>query len=248
MKMEVPILTYLIAGTLLILVVAWPAFSQRSSFMLKDGETIVFLGDSITQSASTPEGYVTLFERFCGVNGYEVKAINAGISGHKSDDMLERLERDVLSHKPNWVSISCGVNDVWHSFMANHTGVPLPEYKKNITEMVERCQKSGAKVLLLTSTPIFENLDSPENKKLMDYNTFLRDLAKEKKLVLCDLFAAFSKVYRQKQGTENIMTTDGVHMQPKGYRLMAREIVHALGASNGELAAAEQRWELIYNP
>jgi len=239
----------IVMGSVLVvfgLVSAGGSYAGRApakKFKLKDGETIVFLGDSITQMGAAPEGYVTLFKIFCAVNGYDVKVINAGISGHTSRDMLKRLERDVLSHKPDWVSISCGVNDVWHG----EKGVPLPEYKKNMTEIVDRCLAAGAKVLLLTSTPIYENLNSPENKKLAAYNDFLRQLAKEKKILLCDLNKAFTALYKKKLTKKRLLTIDGVHMNPRGNRLMAREIAKALGASWREIAQAEKRWELQGN-
>jgi lysophospholipase L1-like esterase len=212
--------------------------------MLSDGDSIVFLGDSITEAGAAPEGYVTLFKLFCAVNGFDVKVTNAGISGHKSNDMLARLEKNVLDHHPTWVSISCGVNDVWHFFAHGGQGVPLPEYKKNIAEIVERCQKAGVKILLLTATPIYENLSSKENQQLLEYNAFLRELAEEKRLVLCDLFEACAERYREKRVDENVLTTDGVHMNPKGNRQMAREILRALGASERQINTAEQRWEL----
>ncbi|HOE10931.1 MAG TPA: SGNH/GDSL hydrolase family protein [bacterium] len=223
------------------------AADPPKSFILRDGDRIVFLGDSITEAGTTAEGYITLFRLFCEVNGYEVESLNAGISGHKSNDMLARLQTDVIDKKPDWVSISCGVNDVWHF---NHTppqGIPLEDYQKNMTEIVERCRAAGIEILLLTATPIFENPDGAENIKLAEYNAFLRDLAKEKKLLLCDLFDAFLKQYRQKRTTENVLTTDGVHMNPKGYRLMAREILKTLGATPQEIGRAEKRWELQNN-
>jgi len=228
----------------------YPAFSApgvAQNFLLQDGATIVFLGDSITQAGAQPEGYVSLFQLFCDVNGYEVQVINAGISGHKSSDMLARLQKDVLDHKPTWVSISCGVNDVWHQFLPNHTGVPLEEYQKNMTEIVDRCLQAGAKVLLLTATPIFEKLDSPENQLLRGYNEFLRRLAQEKKLVLCDLYQTMAEWYQQKRNEENLLTTDGVHLNPRGNRIMAAEIIRTLGAAPRELNAAKQRWELVNN-
>ncbi len=227
---------------------AFPLLGTTEGFQLHDGEKIVFLGDSITQMGGQPEGYVSLFKLFCDVNGYEIEVINAGIGGHKSNDMLARLEKDVLDHKPNWISISCGVNDVWHSFMPNHQGVDLSDYQKNMTEIVDRCLKSGAKVILLTATPIMEKLDTPENLKLKDYNDFLRELAKEKKIILCDLNQEFQKWYKEKKNEENLMTIDGVHMNPRGNRVMASEILKSLGAKDQELSGAQQRWELINNP
>lgn len=219
------------------------AGQSPGKFLLKDGDKIVFLGDSITQMGGNADGYVTLFKVFCGVNGYEVEVINSGIGGHKSNDMLARLQRDVLDHKPTWVSISCGVNDVWHG----ERGVILPDYKKNMTEIVDRCQAAGIKVLLLTSTPIFENLESVENKKLSAYNAFLKQLAKEKKLVLCDLNKIFVEWYEKKMNDKNLMTIDGVHMNGRGNRVMARSIAEALGASPQEIRRANWRWELPYD-
>ncbi len=218
--------------------------AEERDFMLKDGDTIAFLGDSITEAGTGQEGYITLFKLACGVNGYEVKAINAGISGHKSNDMLARLQRDVVDRHPTWVSISCGVNDVWHG----EKGVPLPDYKKNMTEIVDRCLSAGIKVLLLTATPIYEDANSKENQKLAPYNDFLRELAKEKKVVLCDLNKACLSVYAEKRADKNVLTTDGVHMNPRGNRLMAREIFRALGATQQETRQAEARWELQGNP
>jgi lysophospholipase L1-like esterase len=110
-------------------------------------------------------------------NDIEIDPVPAGISGHKSNDMLNRLEKDVLSKNPQWMTLSCGVNDVWHGAK----GVPLDDYKKNIREIVEKALAAKVNVLVLTATVIHENLDSPENQKLEAYNAFLRDLAKEKK-------------------------------------------------------------------
>ncbi len=243
--MSVRLTAFIAMASIVLAAVAFAAPAR--GFLLKDGYSIVFLGDSITQAGAAPEGYVSLFKMFCDVNGHEVKVINAGISGHKSTDMLARLQKDVLSHNPTWVSISCGVNDVWHQFKPEPTGVKLPDYKKNMTEIVDRCQKTGAKVLLLTATPIHENLDSKENKVLRDYNAFLRQLAKEKKLILCDLNQTFETWYKKKMNDKLLMTTDGVHMKSRGNRVMAAEIALALGARWQEIRIAKKRWELVNN-
>ncbi len=233
--------------TLFLSVVCTQVEAQRG-FKLKDGDTIVFLGDSITQAATQPEGYISLFDLFCGVNGHEVKPINAGISGHKSNDMLARVDKDVLAHDPDWVSVSCGVNDVWHQFNDPPRGTDYDNYTKNMTQLIDKIRQSGAKVLLLTSTPIDENLDSKENKLLKKYNAFLRGLAKDEGLLLCDLNQAFEKRLSMKMFPETkLLTTDGVHMNPRGNRLMARTLLTALGATRQERRKAENRWELVNN-
>ena len=156
----------------------------------------------------------------------KIEVIGAGISGHKSNQMLERLERDVLSKKPQWMTLSCGVNDVWHG----EKGVPLEDYKKNITSIVDQAQAAGIKVMLLTSTMIGEDPANPNNQKLAPYNEFLRTLAKEKKCLLADLNADMqAAVAKANAPGKNVLTSDGVHMAFPGNMMMATGVLKDLG-------------------
>src|SRR4051812_11752190 len=199
--------------------------ARAEDLPVKNGEKIAFMGDSITQDgASGPGGYVHLTISGLKAVGVQATAIPAGISGHKSNDMLKRLEKDVLEKKPQWMTLSCGVNDVWHGAKV----VPLEDYKKNITEIVDKARAADVKVVMLTATVIHENLDSPENQKLEPYNAFLRDLAKERKLPTADLNAMFQERLKAANTPDKkILTSDGVHMNPAGDRVMAEGILRA---------------------
>lgn len=227
-------------STLLLSMTVITAPVEAASIPLKNGQKIGFMGDSITQAGAEPQGYVTLVIRGLEANGIQVSFIPAGISGHKSNQMLERLDRDVLSKKPDWMTLSCGVNDVWHG--AN--GIPLEPYKKNITEIVEKCQAAGVKVMILTSTMIGEDAPNSNNQKLATYNAFLRDLAKKKKCRLADLNAdmqaAIAKAGPDHKG--NLLTSDGVHMNPEGNRMMATGVLKAFGLSAKQLKKAQDSW------
>ena len=206
-----------------------------------DGKKIAFMGDSITEGGAAPNGYVTLAIRGLAANGIKATAIPAGISGHKSNDMLARLEKDVLAKKPDFMTLSCGVNDVWHG--AN--GIPLDKYKENITQIVDKCQAAGIKVVILTSTMIGEDQPNPNNQKLIAYNDFLRSLAKEKKCLLADLNAdmqaGIAKAGTDKKG--NLYTGDGVHMNPLGNQMMATGVLKAFGLTAEQLAKAKKDWD-----
>ena len=207
---------------------------------VKEGQKIAFMGDSITQAGAGPKGYVTLVIKGLEAAGVKTTAIPAGISGHKSNNMLERLDRDALSKKPDWMTLSCGVNDVWHG--AN--GVPLDQYKINITKIVDQCQTAGVKVMILTSTMIGEDQPNPNNQKLVAYNDFLKELAKEKKCLLADLNAdmqaIITKAGAEKKG--NILTGDGVHMNPAGDQMMALGVLKAFGLSDEQIEKAKASW------
>jgi lysophospholipase L1-like esterase len=225
---------------------------------VKSGDKIAFLGDSITQEGwGKPAGYVRLVMAGLKANGIEAEAVPAGISGHKSDQMLARLERDVLSKKPQWMTLSCGVNDAWHGAR----GVPLDEsmaangsfdanvaergtYRKNITEIIDRATAAGIRPVILTSTVIKEELDGELNHKLAPYNDFLRSLAKERKLPLADLNAMCHESIKaaNKPGT-NVLTYDGVHMAAEGNQLMAAGVLQAFGLNPEQIEKAKTAWQ-----
>ena len=218
------------------IVLVFSPLLRAGEILVKKGDSIAFMGDSITaQGAASSGGYVRLVASGLAAQGIEVTVIPAGISGHKSDQMLARLESDVLSKKPTWMTLSCGVNDVWHGAR----GVPLEAYKKNITEILDRCQQAGVKVVVLTSTQIKLPLTSPENVKLADYNAFLRDTAKARNLPLADLSAAMAA---DQDANKRVLTVDGVHMNTFGNLMMAKGVLKAFGLDDRQVATAYAKW------
>lgn len=211
----------------------------------KTGDKVAFLGDSITEAGQrSPGGYVQLIGSGLLANGVKIEILGAGISGHKSNDMLARLDKDVLSKKPQWMTLSCGVNDVWH----HEKGVPLDDYKKNITSIVDQAQGAGVGVVILTSTMIGEDASNADNRELAGYNDFLRALAKEKKCLLADLNAcmhaarAAAVETRPKPSDGNYLTTDGVHMAFLGNHMMALGVLQGIGLDAAQLAKARAAW------
>lgn len=235
---------------------AAPAFTA-AEINVKSGEKIAFLGDSITQGGwSNPAGYVKLVIAGLDANGIKAEPVPAGISGHKSDQMLARLDKDVLSKKPQWMTLSCGVNDVWHG----PRGVPLDDamaksgtydekvalrgtYQKNIAAIIDQATAAGVKPVMLTATVIYENLASKENGLLAPYNDFLRQLAKQKKVPIADLYAMFEeRIKAENKPNEKVLTSDGVHMNTEGNKLMAIGVLKAFGLNETEIAKAKAAW------
>ncbi len=220
------------------------AQAQNENILVKNGEKIAFLGDSITeQGAKMPLGYVKLVINGLAANGVKADMIPAGIGGNKSDDMLARVKGHVISKNPQWMTLSCGVNDVWHGVR----GVSLEDYKKNITGIVDQASTANIKVLILTATLIGEDSTSQHNQTAAPYNEFLRELAKERKLPIADLNAD-ERVARApydaatpKRG--NVFTTDGVHMNDEGNRLMATGVLRAFGLNEAQLKLANESWK-----
>lgn len=247
MKSSHPVsLSLSLCGCFLIAGLASSIEAQDAGLEISSGSKIAFLGDSITAGgARGPAGYCRLVIRGLKSAGIKAEMIPAGISGHKSNQMLARLERDVLAKKPTWMTLSCGVNDVWHG----KRGVLLDQYKKNITEIVEKAQARGIKVMILTSTMIREDQGNSLNKQLASYNAFLVKLAAQKKCLLADLNAEMQAALITGPGKPagNQLTTDGVHMNTLGNIMMAMGVLRSFGMSDAQLAKASAEFETIPN-
>ena len=217
----------------------------QAQVVIQKGEKIAFLGDSITQAGARPGGYCNLVVQTLNQAGLEVTPVYAGISGHKSNQMLARLEKDVIAHKPQWMTLSCGVNDVWHG----KRGVELEDYKKNITQIVDKAKAAGINVIILTSTMIREDQSNELNQKLKRYNEFLVQLSKEKQCRLADLNKLMQETVKtmEKNSKGNTVTTDGVHMNSAGNMMMAKGVLKTIGVTDEELLTIEKNWDNIPN-
>ena len=251
-------MTRLVAAVLVLLLSTASASAADEPLppLLQGVSRIVTLGDSITQAGADPGGYVCLMDRYLKAiyPSTPIEIVNAGVSGHKSTDMHARFARDVLASKPQLVTISVGVNDVWHSFRdftarEDHlegnlpNGVPLDVYREEVEAMITAAKAAGIKVVLLTPTPIHENPSTPENGRLQQYLQVLEGLAATHQCPVIDLNRAMTDVivaYRRAAGPHrNLLTTDGVHMNAAGNQLMAWQILRGLGIGEISLAKAQ---------
>lgn len=200
------------------------------SFLLEQNRTLVCLGDSITQAA---DGYVSLMAALIAARYPDraIRVVNAGIGGNKAPDMLARLERDVLAHRPDWVTVNVGINDVWHGLEDSVLGVPLALYEPTVEQIVTRLQAAGAQVVLATPTVIGEDIGAAPNQQLAQYVSALEQIAGRRGVRVAPTHADFLLTLRAGQAADPDfrMTTDGVHLNAVGNARMALTILETLG-------------------
>jgi len=208
---------------------------------LKAGDKIVALGDSITQQA----GYLRDIDRVLAQQYPELKipkVINKGIGGQKAENLIERFDRDVVQLKPAVVTISIGINDVWHRLKSPHDEKVLAAYKENVAKMVDLAQKAGIKVILLTPTVIQEDAGAEGNHRLAAYVEAEKQIAAEKKCQLVDLHGMFLTALPKKPANQKTwLTGDGVHMKPLGNAMMAVGVLRALGLPDEKIVACDPK-------
>ncbi len=223
----------------MILALVGPAPADSPQQMqLKPGEQIVAIGDSITAEG----GYLLDIDAVLTQQYPELKipkVINKGIGGQKAEDLVPRFNQDVVKLKPAYVTISIGINDVWHRLGAPHDEKVLAAYKKNVAKMVADAQAAGIKVILLAPTVIVEDANAEGNKRLAMYVEAEKQIAAEKKCQFVDLHGMFLTALKQRPaGQTHWLTRDGVHMQPLGNAVMAVGVLRALGVPDAKIAAS----------
>ena len=233
---------------LVLLVCAGSGYAEESQVIINDGDKVAFLGDSITAGGANYGGYCRMVVHGLKAKGIIVEPVFAGVPGNTSEHMLGRLEQSVLRHKPDWVVLAAGVNDIWHGDPTVKIGVFQPKpgmgvkldgYKKNVSAIVDRCKDAGATVILTTITPIREDPEFKLNITARKYNAFLVQLAKERKLPIAKLNEA---MFAEIAGGARL-TSDGVHPLGIGHRVMAKGVLRAMGLSQEDTEQLEKDWE-----
>jgi lysophospholipase L1-like esterase len=191
---------------------------------------VVFFGDSITEAAVKPGGYISKIGELATKENLSSKYdfIGAGISGNKVYDLYLRLESDVLSKNPDVVIIFVGVNDVWHK-RSYGTGTDVDKFEKFYTAIIKKLQEKNIKAVLCTPAVIGEKTDFSNelDGDLNQYSSIIRSLAKKNNLSIIDLRNTFLE-YNRKFNSENkeagILTSDRVHLNEKGNEVVANEM------------------------
>lgn len=194
---------------------------------------IVFFGDSITQMGVDPGGYITQMQQILQAQNKaeQYELIGAGIGGNKVYDLYLRLEDDVLIKSPDVVVIWIGVNDVWHKTWG--TGTDADKFQRFYEALIRKLQAANIRVVLTTPAAIGERTDytNQQDGDLNLYSNIIRSLSKSYNTGLVDLRKVFLE-YNLKNNPQNkeagILTTDRVHLNDTGNKLVARQMLEAL--------------------
>jgi acyl-CoA thioesterase I len=170
---------------------------------------IIVLGDSISAGygIEVDEGWVALLQKKLLEAKINYNISNASISGDTSAGGLARIDPLLTAHKPAIVLLQLGAND-------GLRGLSPVQMKSNLSEIVHRAQKAGAKVILL-------GMKIPPNygKRYIDmfYNVYPQ-LAKELDIP----FVPF--LLEDVALNKDLMQADGLHPNAKAQPILANKI------------------------
>ncbi len=213
--------------------------------IFKDGSTVCFLGNSITQSGE----YQMVLQAYYATRypGSNVKFISCGIGGDTATDMIARFDRDVMRYKPDYCFLMTGMNDM--SAALYKAGLEESEsleqrrkackdrYEKLAEKLVNMMISAGVKPILMTPTIYDETAKIPAVSSvgkcdaLLWCAEYIKGLGVKYDLSVVDhtQFMLDINLEAQKSDpTYTIIGADRVHPREVGHFIMAHRIITTL--------------------
>ena len=194
---------------------------------------IIALGDSITKGArpnvAPTQIFSALLQADLRAHGLRAEVHNVGIGGERTDQALERLARDVISQRPDLVTVMYGTNDSWVDAGKKEPRLSIDQFTDNLRILVARLASANIRVVLM-SAPRFgdknprNGLGEDPNVRLAPFMERCRQVAREAQVPIVDHFEAWTQAEAHGQRVQE-WTTDGCHPNPAGHAELAPRVI-----------------------
>lgn len=196
---------------------------------------VICFGDSLTAgfqspTRDNPTGRDTPYGRFLETSlGGKIQVRVSGICGELTGEMVMRFRRDVLDHRPDYVPILGGTNDLgWNA--SPH------EIMRNLVKLYEQTLAMGGHLIPVTVPSIRVEGDSG-NAGGQDWiaghlasrrqlNHLIQEYATSKRIACVDLFSATADPESGQLAAR--YSNDGIHLTTAGYQLFAEQVAQVL--------------------
>ncbi len=155
-------------------------------------------GDSITAGGDASRPELIFWRRWADAlqRKYpraQITATNGATGGDSTIQGLQRLREKVLDQKPDLVLVGFGMND------HNVNGVPVPQFERNLKEMITRIRaEASAEVLLFSAFP-----PNPKWKfgshRMSEYAAATARVAQEEACAYADVFTNWQTIASRKK-------------------------------------------------
>jgi lysophospholipase L1-like esterase len=231
------------APLLLALVATFAPAAARADgpFYLKDGDRVVFYGDSITDQRL----YTTFTETFVVTRFPKMKVdfVHSGwggdrVGGGGGGRIDVRLDRDVIAYKPTVVTIMLGMNDA--SYRAFDQKI-FDTYSSGYRHIVDKLKhdQPGLRLTLIVPSPFDDVCQPPRfeggyNSVLLRYGDFVKELARGNGATVADLNTPVVEATRKAFASDPVLSKklnpDRIHPGPGGQLLMSAALLKAWDA------------------
>lgn len=224
-----------------------PALALAAEPILKPGDRVAIIGDSITEQRHYTRFMECYLLACSGVP--DVHVFQYGWSGETAGGFNGRVTNDLAGFKPTVATTCYGMNDGGYQAWKPEIG---KGYEANMRSCIKKLQELGVRTIVIGSPGVVDskffkpgtNLgDKPAHEAYNDTLAHLRDIdktmAEELKQpfanVFQTMFDAMGPAKAKLGDSYPIGGTDGVHPAPNGHLLMAQAFLQAMGF-DGQIA------------
>ena len=175
-----------------------------------DARVILFFGDSLTAGyqLNPAQAFPALIQEKIDREGWNYRAVNAGLSGETSADGVRRIDW-VTRQRVDVLVLELGANDALR-------GVPLDATEGNLQSIIERVQKKNSNVRLVVAGMLMPpNLGSDYVKR---FQSMFVDLAEKNNGALIPF------LLEGVAGIASLNLPDGIHPTAEGHKRLAENV------------------------
>jgi len=213
-------------------------FARQRDMRSQPVRRIVALGESTTW------GYSVSAKEKCWVNqtarmleefqGEPIEVINQGIGSNvittecpayphsRGPAALERVDEDVVAHRPDMVFLSYGLND-------SRGGTPTEVFRRAYHQLIDRIRAAISPTIVMLNTYYMHEVLYTECRNWEEssydvtevYNIVIRQIAEANDCILADIYAA-------EMGVDWIIDNDHCHPNDLGHRIIANRVFEAI--------------------
>lgn len=217
---------------------ATPTGTSPFPSMLTSGDTVLFQGDSITDSGRNREIRGASHDQAALGKGYAWLAAasmlsksadrrlsihNRGVSGNKVHQLDARWDVDCIDLRPDVLSILIGVNDVWHTRNGKYDG-SVELFEQGYNALLTRTVRALPEVRLVVCEPfvlLCGAVDESWQPEMTAYRAAARRVADAHRAAWVPFHSMFEQA--SKLAPPETWAKDGVHPTEAGSALMAQE-------------------------
>jgi lysophospholipase L1-like esterase len=139
---------------------------------------------------------------------------------------LERLDEAIGDVKWDVIHFNFGLHDLRYG--EGQHQVPIDQYEKNLRKLVRRLNRSGAKLIWASTTPVPEGAQDRRPGDAAKYNAVAKKVMDKRRVPINDLHAFASPKLKELQRPGDVHFTDA------GYRALAEQVAASILAALGE--------------
>jgi lysophospholipase L1-like esterase len=211
---------------------------------LHDGDRVVFYGDSITEQANYTLPVETFVSTRCP--DLNVTFSNSGWSGDRAwggegGTLEERLQRDVIPHRPTVVTVMLGMND---GYYMNFDPKASAAFKESLEKLIDTLEHAlpGVRITLIGTSPYDDvtpgeqpdwekSIQGGYNLVVVRFSVATREVAEKHHLLFVDMNAPLVQLLTQLQATNpklaRQLISDRIHPGSAAGLLMAARLLTA---------------------